>query len=1247
MSTRNAVFSFTKGVIRGYMGGGSGQRFGKPTAPVSDEELKAVFESMGISGSRDTRVNVADLQGVQNILDEHTRNDVKVANLQTTTKTIGDDVKMRFRNVKKDGSGLDQINTNFQAINNELGLVQENFSILNRAITQLRGNVNATVRNMSVEVDRSFKKIDTRFQIIQQRILRLESKNEGSDQYKASTVSSLSSLSKNAAESAPRPVTPSSGVGVGDVVGTGLKVAGAAAVGKTALDVAKGRSTMATLKRLITKIGWRRAASILAKRGVTMAVGGLLGPIGWAALAAFSAYEIYEIISELEQEAGEGNSHRDIDKEVKEVEQKLKPKPDAGKFYPRGRPTAEPGPTTQKPQPALPPSAYGPQQNRTTFGNNFDRQMIEREKGQFLKFGELPAGFEFLPGNRGMLGNPAAVAATGAMPLSGSYSGGGYGIPGGSFGGGGGYSGGGGYGGSGGSSPGVSPSPGGGGGSSKPFTGSQQEAFNKVYQAAVEAGSPDPRLTASIAMLESGWMKSSMTGRANNPFGQTITRSQIGTNGIVDGTVGADGQLHAVYPDLKSAMAHHLKKWGHLYVANDPQKSLANLRYRGGYNTENPAWAGQIGSIYKRYNQAAETQTSPVTPEKGGDPTKGFGPTLEDAAKSKNLMPSTGYTHSVTGKMWHDGHGNTSQFGYGRGRLHAGVDIYATDPETGKLKVGDQAPVNAPANGTIVDLRVNRGRAGNYLVFKDENGFEHRFLHTANTPAINPETGKPWKIGDTVKQGQQVTTITGSGTQFGATASRMGLQGAVDYYDKKGWGDVNKPHVHHEVRKNGSLINPKTGQPYINELYPEYGEAGTNRRGYHSSKDEMFYSGETGPSMPMIMPNTSTQDVLDGVKKNQAEPKTPLSGFTPYGPLEKQGIAAAIGGVSFNPNLLKDQEAYGQYSGLTKKIQIDPGGTHVQSTTQHEAGHAFANFVFNQLKDKPLHLLTKEERDFLSFYADNSRYSEGVDNEELRQRLTDVLRNDPMMTQRGEEMLGKGAANAFLDEYDPDNVLNLDQQEKLLSDPRLKPFVGGFISNIQKNQEFLQARASGNPWDLPFSKENYMAALQQTPAQRQNVAPGSAPVMLEPPPTEAFPIPSRGMMGTPSGMSARIDKDTGVPGVSIENKAPEPTPNDLGMTGEAVTPGLERMLPPPEEPTPPPPPENPVDTAVESGAAAGDEGMQGAVKEKARRADGSGDNGGTASNDAPTNDFSGRNGPETQQSEPGSGGYGNCGRCFI
>lgn len=138
------------------------------------------------------------------------------------------------------------------------------------------------------------------------------------------------------------------------------------------------------------------------------------------------------------------------------------------------------------------------------------------------------------------------------------------------------------------------------GGSGQPFefSGSQQQAFDTIYAAAERAGSPDPKMTASIAMLESGWLGSSMTQRANNPFGQTIRAEQIGTHGIVGGTRGADGQLHAVYENIDAAIADHVRRWGSSYVKGNPTQTTSNL-VANKYNTVNPAWSGSVNNIYQ------------------------------------------------------------------------------------------------------------------------------------------------------------------------------------------------------------------------------------------------------------------------------------------------------------------------------------------------------------------------------------------------------------------------------------------------------------------------------------------------------------------------------------------------------------------------------------------------------------------------------------------------------------------------
>jgi murein DD-endopeptidase MepM/ murein hydrolase activator NlpD len=218
-------------------------------------------------------------------------------------------------------------------------------------------------------------------------------------------------------------------------------------------------------------------------------------------------------------------------------------------------------------------------------------------------------------------------------------------------------------------------------------------------------------------------------------------------------------------------------------------------------------------------------------------------PTSSDYQLSgETLINELGYSVPVTGKMLHEGHGATSEFGYGRGRLHRGVDIYSTDPETGQLRVGSNAPVTAPSEGKVTMIMSDRGKAGNYIEIQDKNGYRHRFLHTAKDPAINPSTGEAWKVGDTILQGQTVTHITGSGTKFDQKVSELGgnINAAVQYFDQNGWGSVNKPHLHYEVRDNsGRLINPET-------IFPEYSGKDKEKITFANKDDKLKHMLVTG-----------------------------------------------------------------------------------------------------------------------------------------------------------------------------------------------------------------------------------------------------------------------------------------------------------------------------------------------------------------------------------------------------------------
>jgi len=160
------------------------------------------------------------------------------------------------------------------------------------------------------------------------------------------------------------------------------------------------------------------------------------------------------------------------------------------------------------------------------------------------------------------------------------------------------------------------------------FNGTQPEAFAVVRDAAARAGSPDPNITASIAMLESGYLTSSMSKRANNPFGQTIILSQIGSNGIIGSTKGRDRQDHAVYDSLESAMAFHVRRWGSRYVAGDINATTRNLIQQtfdgspsGSYNSVDPSWSSDVKKLYSGFTgqnvQAPDNLAGPAPA--GGD----------------------------------------------------------------------------------------------------------------------------------------------------------------------------------------------------------------------------------------------------------------------------------------------------------------------------------------------------------------------------------------------------------------------------------------------------------------------------------------------------------------------------------------------------------------------------------------------------------------------------------------------------
>jgi cyclophilin family peptidyl-prolyl cis-trans isomerase len=250
-----------------------------------------------------------------------------------------------------------------------------------------------------------------------------------------------------------------------------------------------------------------------------------------------------------------------------------------------------------------------------------------------------------------------------------------------------------------------------------PVTQDQQEAFEKIRKIAEKVGSPNPAVTAAIAMLETGWLSNPnsvyFASGKTNPFGQTGR----GPRGSV---IGADGQEHAVYNNLEEGVKAHVDRWKSSYIGKTPQEIIESIRTGRGaaapgmYNVS-PTWTSKVLSTYQSGTQPQPSST-----------------------------PSRGAAAAVLPR------GNpvfTSGFGSRWGRQHRGIDI----------GVDANSPVTALQDGEVIDIYRSFGGHGDGVVVRHSDGTKLVYGH------VNSKV----QVGDKIKKGQTIATVKGWFNAYG------------------------------------------------------------------------------------------------------------------------------------------------------------------------------------------------------------------------------------------------------------------------------------------------------------------------------------------------------------------------------------------------------------------------------------------------------------------------------------------------
>lgn len=354
------------------------------------------------------------------------------SNVASAIEDIQDSIQKQNKRIKQAFNRIDERTENiYKDFKKQLGLksgaANDNFK---DEIQDIKSAVNSSVTKVTTATA-AITSLNSKYENISDRVERLEllvaQGKGGNDNNKPPTGGSSAAGTKKKSDN------DDSGFGIGSAIGTG---AGGAATYAFRRQIYRGAVRTAAAGQATKKWAIQRIVTLIEKYGIerfkgiiirhigriglvrltTAAVVGATG-IGLAISAILLAWDLYTLSALAD-----------------EMENNVEENPDATSSSVPVTPATKRGRTWQGAKGSFSrggsgADVYKKTSTNNTISNNYSsdiidhkiyRSSVDHSNRRFMQHGALPEGFEFLEGNTGRLGHPAAVSATGAMPLGGS-----------------------------------------------------------------------------------------------------------------------------------------------------------------------------------------------------------------------------------------------------------------------------------------------------------------------------------------------------------------------------------------------------------------------------------------------------------------------------------------------------------------------------------------------------------------------------------------------------------------------------------------------------------------------------------------------------------------------------------------------------------------------------------------------------------------------------------------------------------